>query len=231
MKKFFMGVCAHGLPFILTGCSKASNEGASISIIYGATAVLSLVLLIGCLCIDQKRDIWFLLLFSSVLVVNIGVWFMEQLSNFNFEFLSISYIISELFLLGLHLMMEENRRLKNLVTEKEQALSEAAAEIFASSAMKEQRTDAGAVTADRVKVFADGLLDLNQTEKVIFDAYISRATTKEIMTSLCIKENTLKFHNKNIYQKLGVSSRKELLELYKQLVADRTSQEAVDVIV
>lgn len=107
-------------------------------------------------------------------------------------------------------------------------MSEAAAEIFASSAMKEQRTDAGAVTADRVKVFADGLLDLTQTEKVIFDAYISRATTKEIMTSLCIKENTLKFHNKNIYQKLGGSSRKELLGLYKQLVADRTSQEAVD---
>ena len=136
---------------------------------------------------------------------------MEQLSNFNFEFLSISYIISELFLLGLHLMVAENRRLKNLVTEKEQALSEAAAEIFASSAMKEQRTDAGAVTTDQVKVFADGLLDLTQMEKVIFDAYISRATTKEIMTSLCIKENTLKFHNKNIYQKLGVSKDTELL--------------------
>ena len=28
---------------------------------------------------------------------------------------------------------------------------------------------------------------------------------------LGIKENTFKFHNKNIYQKLGVSSRKELM--------------------
>ena len=72
---------------------------------------------------------------------------------------------------------------------------------------------------------------MTQTENVIFDAYISRATTKEIMTSLCIKENTLKFHNKNIYQKLGVTSRKELLEFYKQLMADGTVQEAVDVIV
>ena len=32
---------------------------------------------------------------------------------------------------------------------------------------------------------------------------------------LNIKENTLKFHNKNLYHKLGVSSRKELLEIYK----------------
>ena len=35
------------------------------------------------------------------------------------------------------------------------------------------------------------------------------------MAMLNIKENTLKFHNKNLYHKLGVSSRKELLEIYK----------------
>ena len=69
----------------------------------------------------------------------------------------------------------------------------------------------------RVKTFADGVQKLTQTEKVIFDSYVARATSKEIMASLSIKENTLKFHNKNIYQKLGVSSRKELLELAKEL--------------
>ncbi|MBQ4577876.1 MAG: helix-turn-helix transcriptional regulator [Clostridia bacterium] len=74
-----------------------------------------------------------------------------------------------------------------------------------------------AVTPERVQFFAEGLADLTQTERVIFDAYVSRLTTKEIMASLHIKENTLKFHNKNIYQKLGVSSRKELLEIYKRL--------------
>jgi len=37
------------------------------------------------------------------------------------------------------------------------------------------------------------------------------------MAELNIKENTLKFHNKNIYGKLGVSSRKELKERYKHL--------------
>ena len=37
------------------------------------------------------------------------------------------------------------------------------------------------------------------------------------MASLNIKENTLKFHNKNIYGKLGVTSRKQLIELSKQL--------------
>lgn len=36
-------------------------------------------------------------------------------------------------------------------------------------------------------------------------------TTKEIIALMGFKEFTLKFHNKNIYEKLGVSSRKELL--------------------
>ena len=42
-------------------------------------------------------------------------------------------------------------------------------------------------------------------------------TSKEIMASLNIKENTLKYHNRNLYGKLCVSSRKELLEIYKHL--------------
>ena len=33
------------------------------------------------------------------------------------------------------------------------------------------------------------------------------------MDELSIKENTLKYHNKNIYSKLGISSRKQLLEI------------------
>ena len=367
MKKIFAGICAILLPFILVGCSKTGNDGASAAIIYGAAALLSFFLLI-CYCfIERKRDKWFLLLFASVLVVNIGyfalstahglegalmanrvaylgsvflplsmlmiimdamklrykkrlpamllavaavvfliaaspgvldiyykevtfvtvggasaldkvygplhftyavylvcyfsamvaaiihasvakklesighavilaiavlanlgVWFVEQLSDFNFEFLSISYIISELFLLGLHLMVAEQQRLKNLVTEKEQvltktekALSKAVAEVSVLSATKDEMTNTSGedtvVDHFKIKQFVDGILELTQTEKAIFEAYIARVPTKEVMMALNIKENTLKFHNKNLYQKLGVSSRKELLEIYKMI--------------
>ena len=369
MKKIFTGICAVWLPFILTGCSTFGSDGASTAIIYGAAALLSFLLLISYCFMDRKRDKWFLLLFSSVLVVNIGyfalsisnglegalmanrvaylgsvflplsmlmtilevtklryqkwlptlllslaavvfliaaspgvldiyykevtfvtvggvsalekvygplhfiyaaylacyfftmvaaiihavtvkkmeatghavilaivvlanlgVWLVEQLSDFNFEFLSISYIISELFLLGLHLMVAEQQRLKNLVAEKEQvlietekALSQAVAEVSTLSADEKDKAAGGkgtAVNQSKNKQFAEGILELTQTEKVIFDAYIARTTTKEVMMALNIKENTLKFHNKNLYQKLGVSSRKELLEIYKQIRAD-----------
>ena len=37
-------------------------------------------------------------------------------------------------------------------------------------------------------------------------------STKDIISQLGITENTLKYHNKNIYSKLGVKTRKELLQ-------------------
>ena len=374
MKKIFTGVCAVWLPLTLAGCSAVGSDGTSAAIIYGAAALLSFLLLIGYCVIDRKRDKWFLLLFSSVLVVNIGyfalstsrglegalmanrvaylgsvflplsmlmtileatklryqkrlpalllglagvvfliaaspgildiyykevtfvtvggasalhkvygplhfiyavylvsyfsamvaaiihasvakklestghavilaiavltnlgVWFVEQLSDFNFEFLSISYIISELFLLGLHLMVTEYQRLMHLITEKEQvltetkkALSEAVAEVSSiAAAAKNEPADADDATMDHYKIkrFTDGILELTETEKAIFNAYIARMSTKEVMAALNIKENTLKFHNKNIYQKLEVSSRKELIKIHKQLLTIETSSE------
>ncbi len=53
--------------------------------------------------------------------------------------------------------------------------------------------------------------NLTPTERRIFDLYVSGKHAKEIMEIMNIKENTLKYHNKNIYSKLGVSSKKELL--------------------
>ena len=66
--------------------------------------------------------------------------------------------------------------------------------------------------ADAEKVNA-----LSGTEKEIYECYLKRLTTKEILLKLEIKENTLKYHNKNIYGKLGVSSRKQLKEIAEKL--------------
>ena len=51
---------------------------------------------------------------ATAVFVNIGVWFIEQLTAIDFEMLSISYIISELFLLGVHLVINENQRLHSI---------------------------------------------------------------------------------------------------------------------
>ena len=55
-----------------------------------------------------------------------------------------------------------------------------------------------------------GLPTLTKTERRIFDGYAAGLRTREIVEQLDIKDSTLRFHNKNIYEKLGVSSLKQL---------------------
>ena len=54
-------------------------------------------------------------------------------------------------------------------------------------------------------------MTLTPKEKEIFSLYLDGKTTREIQQISEINENTLKYHNRNIYSKLGVNSRKQLL--------------------
>lgn len=154
------------------------------------------------------------IIIAIAVFVNIGVWLIEQLTSIDFEFLSISYIISELFLLGVHLVMNEMQRLHELVRQKEEALQETAGK-------KPQK--AVHLSQDTIESFIHGLETLTPTERIIYNAYLDGKSSKEVMSELSIKENTLKFHNKNLYGKLGITSRKQLLSIAAQLKKDSTS--------
>ena len=149
---------------------------------------------------------------AAAVLVNIGVWLIERLSNIDFEMLSVSYIISELFLLGVHMVANENKRLRELILQKEEEL------LTINTAGEAGK--AASISDERIKRFLNGVESLTPTERMIYDAYITGMSTKDVLNDLNIKENTLKFHNKNIYSKLGVSSRKQLLELYRANIAE-----------
>jgi len=165
------------------------------------------------------------IIIAIAVFVNIGVWFIEQLVQVDFEMLSISYIISELFLLGIHLVMNENQRLREVVRQVESARSYPAEASAVPDVMLETPIAEDTIAPEQVEIFLRGLGELTPTEKVIYDAYIARVTTKEIMTNLNIKETTLKYHNRNLYSKLGVSTRKELLELHKHIKSVKATLE------
>lgn len=59
--------------------------------------------------------------------------------------------------------------------------------------------------------FTAQLKTLTPKEQEVFNLYVDGKSTKEIMELMGISNNGLKYHNKNIYSKLGVPSRKELL--------------------
>ena len=71
--------------------------------------------------------------------------------------------------------------------------------------------------------FLKGMQTLTKKEKEIFEWYLEGKTAKEILELSGTKESTLKFHNHNILNKLGVSSRKHMLRyaaLMKQEMQD-----------
>lgn len=67
------------------------------------------------------------------------------------------------------------------------------------------------VDPDDYEIFKDGLRHLTVREKEIFGLYIDGKNVKEIMELTGLKEPTIRFHNRNIYSKLGVHSLKQLL--------------------
>lgn len=155
--------------------------------------------------------------------VNIGVWLIEQLVAIDFEMLSVSYIISELFLLGIHLVMNEYQRLKRIVKQVETVQHYSDSEATTPDAMLEKPVEDEAIAPERIEAFIAGLKALTPTERAIYDAYVARVTTKEIMASMNIKESTVKYHSRNLYAKLSVSNRKELLELHKHIRSVRSA--------
>lgn len=129
----------------------------------------------------------------TAVFINITVWLSEQFVDIEFELLSFSYIISEAFLLGLALLIQENEK-------------------HIEAILKENsQKESPAFTEEEIDFFKKGINELTKTEKIIFDYYILGYSTKEIRERMNITENTLKYHNKNIYGKLGVTSRKQLV--------------------
>lgn len=165
-----------------------------------------------------------ILLFA--VLVNIIVWLIEQLVKIDFEILSISYIISELFLLGVYLLLQEK---DNIIFGTTRLLNTPIYPDYAymstntiDSQLENNSLSKIQLTQEQLELcefFSKGLLSLTPTEYSIYEYYISGKRANEVMKILGIQENTIKFHNKNLYRKLGVSSRKQMIEIDKLVKA------------
>lgn len=177
------------------------------------------VFIVGNAVKKRIASIVHVIILLSAVLINIVVWLLEQLVSIDFEILSVSYVITELFLVAVCFLLQEGQKQRSLsaapaadaVPESEKTESQ---ENDASSEEKaEEEAIVGFFETDEYKSFMYGLGLLTNAEKRIYDCYIDGKSTKEIMSLLDITENTLKYHNKNIYGKLGVSSRKQLKEI------------------
>ncbi len=67
------------------------------------------------------------------------------------------------------------------------------------------------IVLEDYEYFICNLATLTAQEMRIYELYVEGKSTAEIASLIGIKENTMKYHNKNIYSKLGVTSRKQFL--------------------
>ena len=147
---------------------------------------------------------------ASAVFGNLIIWFVEQLVHVNFEFLSVSYIVTELLMLLIYSLFCDYgiiRPEKGMVSvQMLTQLNTRQAEVKELPAGMENLFD----------TFARKVKTLSSAEQRILHYYIDGYEISEIPDLAFISINTVKKHNRSIYQKLEIASRDELM-LYIEL--------------
>ena len=122
----------------------------------------------------------------------------------DFEFLSVSYLFSEIVLLGLYWMMQDYVRVDMVPQPAQETLRTAPVDI-ATMPMEEKIL--------KILSFLKPGEILATREREILEMILMNKRIKEIADELCLSENTIKTYTRTLYGKLGVSSREELHSL------------------
>lgn len=141
---------------------------------------------------------------ASAVFGNLIIWFVEQMIHVDFEFLSVSYIVTELLLLTVHNMMQDYDRRISTIQLAQQSASEESLQVMPPD-MEELFAS-----------FTQRAAGLTATERGILNYYAQGKDVSQVAELAFISIHTVRKHNANIYQKLGVGSRDELV-LYLDL--------------
>ena len=147
---------------------------------------------------------------AAAVALNIGVWAVEQVIDIDFEFLSVSYIVTEVMLLRIYSMLRDYGIVQPCGT---------VVSVQMLTQLNTRKTPAGQLPPNMEELFcsfAQKAKTLTSAERRILNYYIDGHDTAEIPDLAFISIHTVKKHNRSIYQKLGVASRDELM-LYIEL--------------
>ena len=143
-------------------------------------------------------------LIAGVVCSNILVWLFEKFIHWDFEFLSVTYIASEILLLLVYWMMEDYVHVKDITTPKEDRPSV----ILVDSVERQKKVES------IIASLPEGI-SLSARQIDILEGILDGKSRKEIAADLHLSENTVKMHTSSLYKTLGVSSRDEIYALIK----------------
>ena len=141
---------------------------------------------------------------AAVVLANLIVWGVEQIIDVEFEFLSLSYVATEIMLLAIYSMLRDY------------GIVRPDGEVVSVQMLTQLHTRyvSGELPPDMEKLFrdfAEKATTLSAAERRILQYYIEGNDTADIPELAYVTINTVKKHNRSIYQKLHVSSRDELM--------------------
>ena len=168
---------------------------------YFATMVVCIIQSICKKIIASQR---YAALLAAIVFGNIAVWLVEKFIPWNFEFLSVSYLFSELILLGLYWMMQDYVR-SDLIPQPVVGAPRPAPIDITTMPMEEKIL--------KVLSFLKPGEMLAEREREVLELVLQNKKRKEIADELCLSENTIKTYTRTLYSKVGVSSREELYAL------------------
>ena len=152
-------------------------------------------------------------LLAFVVIGNIATWLVENMIGAGFEFLSISYIVSEGLILFLYGILQDYGLADT------QRISDSAVE-----AVPENIT-----ATETIKSFSKKQIEnifnnwktldtLSQREKEVLGFILENKKRKDIAETLFVTESTIKKHTSAIFRKLEITNRTELFEKAKEFI-------------
>lgn len=146
-------------------------------------------------------------LIAAVVLGNILVWLIEKFISWEFEFLSVTYIISELVFLFLYWMMQDYVHVNDIPKYTPAQREQFGVDI----ATMPMETKIG-----KVLLFIKNGEQLVPREREILELILDNKKRKDIAEVLHISENTVKTYTRTLYSKLNVTCREQLYALLLQ---------------
>lgn len=191
------------------GVTKLAKEYGPLHILYTVYLLCYFALMVGMIIRAARRgniaSPRYAVFLAAIVLGNIGVWAVEQFVDVDFEFLSVSYIATEVMLLLIYGMLRDYGILQS---------GGALADVRILAELNDRKVQAGELPPgmeDLFTAFAQKLTTLSAAERRILNYYIEGHEISDIPELSYISIHTVKKHNRSIYQKLGVSSRDELM--------------------
>ena len=144
-------------------------------------------------------------LMLAVVIGNIGMWIVEKLRPLNFEFLSVSYLMSEFVFFFVYWLLQDYIHLSDVPRRS----GERGTIIVVDSMTRAEKMESILSTLPE-----DATLSSRQME--ILEMILDGKSRKEIAAELHLSENTVKTHTSMLYRVLDVSGRDEIYARFQK---------------